>query len=38
MLRPYPLPRLASVIAGEATVYIGEVFEWEVTTGSMRRY
>ncbi len=30
--------RVASLIAGEATVYIGEVFEWEVTTGSMRRY
>ena len=29
---------MASVIAGEATVYIGEVFEWEVTSGSMTRY
>jgi RHS repeat-associated protein len=30
--------RVASVIAGAATVYIGEVFEWEVTASSMRRY
>jgi YD repeat-containing protein len=30
--------RVASLIDGAATVYIGEVFEWEVTTGSMRRY
>jgi hypothetical protein len=30
--------RVASVIAGVATVYIGEVFEWQVASGSMRRY
>ena len=26
------------MIAGAVTVYIGEVFEWEVASGSMRRY
>jgi RHS repeat-associated protein len=30
--------RVASLIDGEATVYIGEVFEWDVTDSSMTRY
>jgi RHS repeat-associated protein len=30
--------RVASLIDGAVTVYIGEVFEWEVTSGNMTRY
>jgi RHS repeat-associated protein len=30
--------RVASLIDGEVTVYIGEVFEWDVTDSSMMRY